>query len=101
MQIQEDEDYEGFGAEYQYQLVRLLDQAMKKAGVATPARRAVAEEFIFDMAMLHDQEGITVEGTKSMPVLAFKEGDAMRVPNPEFELHDYAHGNVDEYFGDE
>ncbi len=101
MQIQQEEGYEDLGAEYQYQLVRLLNLAMKKAGVVVSTRRAVAEDFIFDMAMLHDQTGITVDETELLPVLAFRDGDVLRLPNSEFALHEYAHGNVDQYYDED
>ncbi|MBB01156.1 MAG: hypothetical protein CMJ47_00760 [Planctomyces sp.] len=98
MEIRYDDSYESLGAEYQYQLVGLLDKALKKVSLPTAQRREVCEQFLFDMAMLHDQGVIQADDVTVSPALCFASGEILHTPNKEFELHDYAFGNVSEYF---
>ena len=87
--------------EYQYQLVRILDTALKETPLDAAQRQAVCEHFAFDLGVLHDQGNVEADDVEARPVLAFATGDVLRVPNEEFSLHEYAHGNVAEYFESE
>ena len=98
MQIRQDESYEGIAAEYQYQVIAMLGAALERTALSEKQRREVCEIFTFDMAMLHDQGEVRVEGHECQPVLAFQAGVELLIPNEQFELHECALGNVSEYF---
>ena len=98
MDIRTDDSYESLGAEYQYQLVALLDTALMKVPLSKAQRREVCEHFIFDMAMLHDKGVIRADDVTASPTLCFASGSVLQTPNKEFALHEYAFGNASEYF---
>lgn len=98
MKIVVDESYEGAAAEYQYQLISLLDSVLKKYKVPLDARREICGEYAFDSGMLHDQGEIRSDRVGYEPIVAFKDGERLLVKNEYFEFHEYAFGNTSEYF---
>lgn len=98
MQIVEDDSYEGAAAEYQYQLISLLDSVLKKYEVPPETRREICGEYAFDSGMLHDQGEIRSDRVEYEPMVVFKDGERLLVKNEFFEFHEYAFGNTSEYF---
>lgn len=101
VKLRNDDAYEGIAAEYQYRIVGLLDAALKETNLPERERREVCENFTFALSMLHDQGEVRVEHVEYQPVLAFAADGALFLPNDEFELHEYAFGNVSEHFAPE
>ena len=99
MEIVTDDTYENAAAEYQYQLIAILDAALKKHGVPIDKRQEICGEFAFDSGMLHDQGEIRSDRVEYEPMVAFKDGEKLLVRSQHFEFHEYAFGNVSEYFG--
>lgn len=98
MKIREGGDHESLAAHYQFDLVKLLDKALSTAKLSQEQRQEVCENFVFDLAMLHDQGEVTTGKKTARPVLAFRDGDALLVAAADFDLHEYAFGNVGQYF---
>ena len=98
VQIVEDDSYEGAAAEYQYQLISLLDFVLKKYKMPLEARQEICGEYAFDSGMLHDQGEIKSNRVEYEPMVAFKHGDRLLVRNQYFQFHEYAFGNSSEYF---
>ena len=98
MNIVEDDAYEGAAAEYQYQLIALLDSVLKKYEIPAEVRQEICGEYAFDSGMLHDQGEIKSDRVEYEPVVAFKDGDRLLIQNEFFQFHEYAFGNTSEYF---
>ena len=100
-----EDTYESVAAEYQYQMIKVLDASMKKQGITKATRKAVCEDFAFDFGMLHDQGEIKLAGSKNSngrqfePIIAFRENGDLYLVSEFFAWHEYAFGNVDEAIG--
>jgi hypothetical protein len=94
MEIIQTEDYEVLGAELQFQMIEILNEALKKHGITQDLRKEICGDFTFDFSMLLDQGEIN----DMIPTVAFIKNDKLLVKNEEFEFHEYAFGNVDEVF---
>lgn len=97
MKIIESEKYEDLGAEFQFQMIEILNQTLKKHGVNEEICKEICGDFTFDFSMLLDQGEIK----DHIPIVAFKKEDELYMPSEEFQYHDYAFGNVDELFDSE
>ena len=97
MEIIQSEDYEALGADFQFQVITLLNEALKKHKITEELRKEICGDFTFDFSMLIDQGEIN----NSKPVICFIEKEKLITKNDEFEYHDYAFGNVDEVFESE
>lgn len=97
MEIIQSEDYEILGAEFQFQVIKLLNAALKKYEITEDLRKEICGDFTFDFSMLLDQSEIN----KSIPTVTFIENDKLIIKAEEFEYHEYAFGNVDEVFDSE
>ena len=93
-----DEKYEGIASEYQYRLIELLDQVLKRYEIDAPKRQEICGEFAFDLGMLYDQGEVTYGGDSYEAILAFSDGEQVYMPTDLFELHEYAFGNASRYF---
>ena len=98
MNVVDDDAYEGAAAEYQYQLIALLDSVLKKYKVPPETRQEICGEYAFDSAMLLDQGEIRSERVEYRPMLAFESENRILVQNEFFQFHEYAFGNTSEYF---
>ncbi len=98
MEILDSDAYEDAAAEYQYQIISLLDSVLKKYKLPLETRREISGEYAFDKGILHDQGETRSNHVKYEPIVAFKDGDKLLVNNGRFEFHEYAYGNTSEYF---
>jgi hypothetical protein len=101
MRITKSEDYEEIGAEFQYQIIRLLNSKLKEHNLSKENRKKICGDFIFDFSMLLDASNIEVENEVYQPQMAFSKEEKLMVANDEFSYHEYAFGNLDELFDSE
>jgi hypothetical protein len=94
MNIIQSDNYEALGAEFQFEVIKILNEALNKYGISKEVRKEICGDFTFDFSMLLDQGEIN----DSVPSLAFIQKDKLLIKNDEFEYHEYAFGNVDEVF---
>jgi hypothetical protein len=88
------EEYEELGAEFQYEIIKMLNEVLKKHKITEEARKEICGDFIFNFSMLLDQGEIQ----DTLPSVVFIKEDKVLFKNEEFEYHDYAFGNTDEVF---
>jgi hypothetical protein len=103
MEVIFDDDYERLAAEFQYEQVRLLKDALKRHGVPTEVAKQVCGDFTFDLAMLLDQGEINVNGETYSPCLAFMQGEngPLYAHTDEVEFHEYAFGTAADVYRNE
>ncbi len=97
MDIIESEEYEGLGAEFQYEVIDLLNQTLKKYNISKNTRKEICADFLFDFSMLLDQGEIK----NTIPTMAFKQSEKLFLKNKWFQYHEYAFGNLDLLFDSE
>ncbi len=98
MRIEISEDYESIAAEYQYSMIDILDEVLKRHKIPLDQRQSICSEFAFDFGMLHDQGEVKFGNRQFEPIPAFLEENVLYVRNENFEFHEYAFGNTSEYF---
>ena len=100
--ICDDDSYEEIAAEYQYQMINILNEALSKHGLSQDVRKAICEDFTFDFGMLHDQGEIKLAGSHMKngkqfePIIAFLNAKELHLTSEYFSWHEYAFGNVEE-----
>lgn len=96
MEIIENEQYEDYAAEFQFEMIKILNETLKKYNVPAETRKDICGDFTFDFSMMIDQGEIN--GT--MPRVTFynEEEQTLHFVSPTFEFHDYAFGNTDAVF---
>ena len=94
MKLTSSAEYENFGAEFQYQVIKMLNEALKAQKVKKKEREEICGDFSFNFSMLLDQGKIK----GAMPIVTFKKGNKLLLNNGGFEYHEYSYGNVDEVF---
>ena len=94
MDIIQAEDYEALGAEFQFEVIKILNETLRKHGITPDIRKEICGDFTFDFSMLLDQGEIS----DTVPLLAFIKNDQLLIKTDEFDFHEYAFGNVDEVF---
>ena|SRR4029078_8210686 len=94
MNIIQSDNYEALGAQFSFEVVMILNEALKKHGISKELRKEICGDFTFNFSMLLDQGEIN----NSKLSLAFIENDNLIIKNDGFDYHDYAFGNVDEVF---
>jgi len=100
MKIIETDKYEELSAEWQYQMILVLKETLKKHNINSDKSKEICGDFTFDFAMLQDQGKIELEGEAFRPVICFDNSNKGLHYNSgeQFELHDYAFGNNEEAF---
>lgn len=94
MNVIQSDKYEALGAEFQFEMIKILNDALKKHGITPDIRKEICGDFTFDFSMLLDQGEIN----DTVPSLTFIKNDQLLIKTDEFEYHEYAFGNVDEVF---
>ena len=94
MEIIESEKYEDLAAEFQYEMIKILNETLKKHKISEEDRKAICGDFTFGLSMLLDQGKIL----DTIPIVTFSHEDKLYMKTEEFEFHEYAFGNVDEVF---
>ena len=94
MDIIKSNNYEALGAEFQFEVIKILNEALNKHEISKEVRKEICGDFTFDFSMLLDQGEIN----DSVPSLVFIENDKLLIKNDEFDYHEYVFGNVDEVF---
>lgn len=100
MKIINNELYEEIAAEWQYQMILILKDTLKKHKIDDSKAKGICGDFTFDLSMLQDQGEINVEQKEYRPVICFESPDEELFYNSDedFQLHDYTFGNNDEAF---
>jgi len=101
MNLIESDDYTDLAAEWQYQMILILKEKLKKFGVEDMLAKDIVGEFTFDFAMLHDQEEIQWEGKAFNPRIGFDDfsGNIITTSDESF-LHEYAFGSTSEVYAE-
>ncbi len=101
MKICKSTEYEELAVEWQYELILLLKQTLKKNKIKKNAAQEIIGDFVFKLSMLHDQGEIKFNGKSYNPRICFDDFDGtLVIDNDETNLHDYAYGNTGEAFGE-
>ncbi|MEH6450950.1 MAG: hypothetical protein V7765_19955 [Oleispira sp.] len=101
MEIKLEEEYENLATEWQYQMILLLKEKLKKNGVSDESAKEIIGEFTFDLSMLHDQGEIKVDGKSFNPRICFDDFSGNLIgTDEETNLHEYAFGSTSEAFGE-
>lgn len=103
MEVIFDDDYEELAAQFQYQQVRLLKDALKRHGVSKEVAKQICGDFTFDLAMLFDQGEITVGGVTYSPCLSFMpdDEDTLYAHTDDVDYHEYAYGTTADVYDNE
>jgi hypothetical protein len=98
---------ETLGITWQWEQIERLNDVLEKHGVSSAdVRRAMLEEYFFDLAVQLDGGGDAIEheGQAYRPKLAFEFDDGtakLVMPTDAYSLHDYTHGVTLELFEDD
>ncbi|WP_097460453.1 hypothetical protein [Mangrovitalea sediminis] len=100
MEVKLSEEYEELAIEWQYQIILLLKQTLKKKGIDDAIAKDVIGDFVFDLSMLHDQGEIKLDGKSYNPRICFDDfSGSLVATDEETGLHEYAFGSTGEAFG--
>lgn len=99
MEILNNDLYDDYAAEFQFEMIKILNAALKKQKLSVETRKAICEDFSFDFSMLIDQG----EVNDATPKIGFykTEEDALYLGTETFSFHEYAFGNTAEVFEEE
>jgi hypothetical protein len=99
MKLKFSAEYDDIAAEWQFQVIALLKEKLLKCGVENHLTKQIVEEFIFDLAMLHDQEEIKVRGKSYSPMICFSDfSDHLIANEEESNLHEFVFENIRKVF---
>lgn len=101
MELETSKNYEELASEWQYQMILLLKDTLKKYGVEGKQAKDIAGDFAFAFAMLHDQGAIRFDRKSYEPRITFDDFDGkLFIDNGYGALHEFAYGNTRKAFGD-
>jgi hypothetical protein len=93
--------YEDLAIEWQYAIILLLQKHLRARNVSDKKAKEIVGDFIFDLSMLHDQEGLAVGEDVFIPRVCFVDSAGVLVTSDEeSNLHDYAFGSTSEAYGE-
>ena len=98
MKIDMSDEYEGWGATYQFEVIRIIDEKLREARIARSKRSELCGAIAFALGVFHDDGKVKVKGKASRPLVAFLDKRTLRIPSATFAFHEYAFGNTFEYF---
>jgi hypothetical protein len=107
--VERGDAYEEMAATYQMIEIGRLNEVLKKHYIPDDVRREVCTDYFFDSGNFLDCGWIKVSGRQIWPSLCFAEkpldpneglGDMTKLyaPSQFFSFHEYAHGDIDNYF---
>jgi hypothetical protein len=107
--VEQDDCYEEMAATYQVIEIARLNEVLKTHNLPADLRRAICEDYFFDSGVFLDCGWLKVSGMQVWPALCFAErpldakeglGDITKLYAPSlfFSFHEYAHGDIDNYF---
>lgn len=96
MDILENEAYDDYAAHFQYEMIRLLNETLKKNNIPADTRKSICGDFTFDFSMLIDQGEI--DDTQPKVTFYNDSEDKLYFGSLTFDFHDYAFGNTDAVF---
>jgi len=95
-----DERYEELWLEWQYALAEILKYRLEAKQIKSEIAHDVVGTVLFDLAMIHDQHGIKLNGETFTPRIGFLDKAGVLVTSDEQSfMHEAAFGNADEAFG--
>lgn len=96
MEILESELYDDYAAEFQFEMIKILNETLKKHHVPAEARKEICGDFSFDFSMFIDQGEIN----DTLPRVSFYKETEKKLyfGSSTFDFHDYAFGNTDAVF---
>ena len=99
MEILENENYDDYAAEFQFEMIKIFNETLKKQNIAFKKRKEICGDFTFDFSMLIDQGEIN----DALPRVTFYKEDENRLyfGSSTFAFQEYAFGNTDAIFEEE
>jgi len=99
MEVLENEFYDDYAAEFQFEMIKILNETLKKHNIPVGKRKEICGDFTFDFSMLIDQGEIS----DTLPRVTFYKEDekVLHFGSLTFDFHDYAFGNTDAVFEEE
>jgi hypothetical protein len=99
MEVLENELYDDYAAEFQFEMIKILNETLKKHNIPIETRKEICGDFTFDFSMLIDQGEIS----NTLPRVTFykEDEDVLHFGSLTFDFHDYAFGNTDAVFEEE
>ena len=99
MEVLENELYDDYAAEFQFEMIKILNETLKKHNIPVETRKEICGDFTFDFSMLIDQGEIS----DTLPRVTFYKEDekVLHFGSLTFDFHDYAFGNTDAVFEEE
>ena len=101
MELITSDEYEQLAIEWQHQMIAILKEKLGKFDVENDLAKEIVGEFVFDFAMLHDQEEIRVNGKPYNPRIVFDDYRGNIISSEEeSNLHEYAFESASEAYGE-
>ena len=99
MNILENELYEDYAAEFQFEMIKILNETLKKYNIPIETIKEICGDFTFDFSILIDNGKIS----DRLPKVTFYKEDEqiLYIGSQTFYFHDYAFGNTDAVFEEE
>ena len=94
-------NYDELAAEFQYQVIKLLNNTLKDYKLSEKARKDICRQFIYDFSILHDKGYILGNKKKYCLTFIFKNQAEILFPNQSFNYHSIATENTFEFFENE
>ena len=107
--VEQNDIYEEMAATFQVIEIARLNEVLKKHNISAEIRREICTEYAFDSGVFLDCGWLKVSGKQVWPSLCFAEkpldpdeglGEMTKLyaPSQFFSFHEYAHGDIDNYF---
>jgi len=100
MELKTSDEYAHLAIEWQHQVIAILKNKLSNFGVDNDLAEEIVGEFTFDLAILHDQDEITVNGNSYNPRIVFDDHCGCLITSEESNLHEYAFESTGEAYGD-
>ena len=93
MKAKVNESYEDLAIEWQFELIKILKENLRKNNIDVKTAKEICGDFAFDLSMLQDQGEIK----NNSPIICFDDlnGNLIYNSNEDINLHEYAFGNTD------
>ena len=100
MELKTSDEYAHLAIEWQHRVIAILKKKLGDFNIENDLAEEIVGEFMFDLAMLHDQEEITVNGNPYSPRIVFDDHCANLITSEESSLHEYAFESTADAYGE-
>jgi len=92
MKLSSFKNSELLGLEFQYEVIKILNESLKEQKIKKKIREEICGDFSFNFSMLLDQGKIK----DTIPLVVFKKGNKLLMNDGSFDYYESSYGNVDE-----